>query len=52
MTTTLEKVLCTEKTRTTGGRDGMSSDGRLDIKLLSPGALGNGTNPEQMFAAG
>ena len=29
-----------------------SSDGRLDIKLSSPGAAGNGTNPEQLFAAG
>lgn len=39
---------------TTGGRNGASrsSDGRLDIKLLSLGAPGNGTNPEQMFAAG
>jgi osmotically inducible protein OsmC len=37
-----------------GGRNGASrnSDGRLDIKLWSPGAPGNGTNPEQMFAAG
>jgi len=24
----------------------------LDVKLSSPGAPGNGTNPEQMFAAG
>jgi lipoyl-dependent peroxiredoxin len=39
---------------TTGGRNGASrsSDGRLDIKLSSLGAPGNGTNPEQMFAAG
>src|SRR5215813_10979349 len=50
----LEKVLYTAKTHTTGGRDGASrtSDGRLDIKLSSPGAPGNGTNPEQLFAAG
>ena len=35
-------------------RDGTSrsSDGRLDIKLSSPGTSGNGTNPEQLFAAG
>lgn len=47
-------VLYTGKTHTTGGRDGMSrsSDGRLDIKLSSPGGPGNGSNPEQMFAAG
>lgn len=52
--TKLEKVLYTGKTRTTGGRDGasLSSDGRLDIKLSSPGSLGSGTNPEQLFAAG
>jgi Ohr subfamily peroxiredoxin len=51
---TPEKVLYTAKTHTTGGRDGASrsSDGRLDIKLSSPGTAGNGTNPEQLFAAG
>jgi len=54
MTKTLEKVLYTAKAHTTGGRDGASrsSDGRLDIKLSSPGRPGNGTNPEQLFAAG
>lgn len=54
MTMTLEKVLYTGKAHTTGGRDGASrsSDGRLDIKLPSPGTPGNGTNPEQLFAAG
>lgn len=52
--TTIEKVLYTASTHTTGGRDGASksSDGRLDIKLSSPGKPGNGTNPEQLFAAG
>src|ERR1700710_539600 len=52
--TTIDKVLYTAKTHTTGGRDGASrsSDGRLDIKLSSPGAPGTGTNPEQLFAAG
>ncbi|MDR6407130.1 organic hydroperoxide resistance protein [Paraburkholderia terricola] len=51
---TQEKVLYTGTTHTTGGRDGASrsSDGRLDIKLTSPGASGAGTNPEQLFAAG
>ena len=52
--TQLDKVLYTAQTHTTGGRDGASrsSDGRLDIKLSSPGAPGSGTNPEQLFAAG
>jgi Ohr subfamily peroxiredoxin len=52
--TQIEKVLYTAKTHTTGGRDGASrsSDGRLDIKLSSPGTSGLGTNPEQLFAAG
>ncbi|CAB3729903.1 organic hydroperoxide resistance protein [Paraburkholderia rhynchosiae] len=49
-----DKVLYTGKTHTTGGRDGASrsSDGRLDLKLGSPGASATGTNPEQMLAAG
>ena len=49
-----EKVLYTAKTHTTGGREGASrtSDGRLDIRLSTPGATGTGTNPEQLFAAG
>jgi Ohr subfamily peroxiredoxin len=53
-TMALEKILYTGKTHTTGGRDGASrsSDGRLDVKLSSPGGPGNGTNPEQLFAAG
>lgn len=52
--TPIDKVLYTAMTRTTGGRDGASrsSDGRLDIKLSSPGTSGAGTNPEQLFAAG
>lgn len=53
-TMTHEKALYTARTRTTGGRDGASrsSDGRLDVKLSSPGVPGTGTNPEQLFAAG
>ena len=49
-----DKVLYTGRTHTTGGRDGAarSSDGRLEVNLTSPGAPGNGTNPEQLFAAG
>jgi len=48
------KVLYTAKAHTTGGRSGASrtSDGRLDIKLSTPGSTGTGTNPEQLFAAG
>jgi Ohr subfamily peroxiredoxin len=51
---TIDKVLYTAHTRTTGGRDGAarSSDGYLDIKLSPPGGKGTGTNPEQLFAAG
>jgi Ohr subfamily peroxiredoxin len=49
-----EGVLYTAKTHTTGGREGQSrsSDGRLDVQLTLPGTPGNGTNPEQLFAAG
>jgi lipoyl-dependent peroxiredoxin len=53
--TQLGKVLYTAKVHTTGGRDGgasRSSDGRLDVKLSTPGSTGSGTNPEQLFAAG
>jgi len=51
---TPRKVLYTAVVHTTGGRQGTarSSDARLDIKLSSPGSLGDGTNPEQLFAAG
>ena len=54
MTTSLDKVLYTAHAHTVGGRDGASrtDDGRLDIKLTPPGQPGNGTNPEQLFAAG
>jgi lipoyl-dependent peroxiredoxin len=53
--TQLEKVMYTAKTHTTGGRsDGVarSDDGRLDIRLSRPAQPGEGTNPEQLFAAG
>jgi lipoyl-dependent peroxiredoxin len=52
---TLEKILYTAKAHTTGGREGGTSqtdDGRLDVKLSSPGGAGTGTNPEQLFAVG
>ena len=49
------KVRYTAKTHTSGGRRGgasRSDDGRLDVKFSAPGVPGNGTNPEQLFAAG
>jgi osmotically inducible protein OsmC len=55
LTQSTKKVLYTAKTHTTGGREhglSKSSDGRLDIKLSTPGTNGAGTNPEQLFAAG
>jgi Ohr subfamily peroxiredoxin len=50
----IDNVLYTGKTHTTGGREGAarSSDGRLDIQLSPPGSSGQGTSPEQLFAAG
>jgi len=50
----IDQVLYTAKTRTTGGRDGAarSDDSRLDIKLCAPGSHREGTNPEQLLAAG
>lgn len=49
-----EKIIYTARTHTIGGREGASrsSDGRLEVKLSSPGTSGVGTNPEQLFAAG
>ena len=48
------RVLYSARTHTTGGRDGASrsADGGLDVKLSTPGGPGDGTNPEQLFAAG
>lgn len=54
----IEKVLYRSKATATGGRDGraISSDNVLDVRLTIPkelgGAGGDGTNPEQLFAAG
>lgn len=54
----IEKVLYRATAKATGGRDGraVSSDNVLDIKLSTPKELGGGgsegTNPEQLFAAG
>jgi lipoyl-dependent peroxiredoxin len=53
-----EKILYTAHATATGGREGRatSSDKVLDVKLSTPrelgGAGGEGTNPEQLFAAG
>jgi len=49
------RVFYTAQTHTIGGREhgvSRSSDGHLDIKLSTPGTAGEGTNPEQLFAAG
>ena len=54
----LDRVLYTAHATATGGRDGkaVSADGILNVKLTTPrelgGAGGDGTNPEQLFAAG
>lgn len=54
----LEKTLYTAVATATGGRDGRtkSDDGAVDHKLSIPKGLGGpggeGTNPEQLFAAG
>lgn len=56
--TKLEKVPYRAHAKATGGRDGrvVSSDEHLNVKLVTPkelgGAGGDGTNPEQLFAAG
>ena len=54
----IAKIVYTATATTTGGREGRttSSDGALDVRLATPremgGAGGEGTNPEQLFAAG
>lgn len=54
----LEKTLYTAQATTTGGRRNgrsRSSDGQLEVTLNAPkelGGSGDGTNPEQLFAAG
>jgi Ohr subfamily peroxiredoxin len=54
MPTPLDKVLYTARTHAVGGREGTgrSDDGRIEVKLSSPGGAGNGTNPEQLFGVG
>src|SRR3989442_6478142 len=52
------KVLYTAEVTVTGGRSGMarSSDGAFEVKMSVPKEMGGsgdqGTNPEQLFAAG
>jgi Ohr subfamily peroxiredoxin len=51
------KVLYTAIATAEGGRDGQarSLDGNLDVRIVPPrelGGSGEGTNPEQLFAAG
>lgn len=54
----IETILYRAHANATGGRDGRAAtdDGRLDVSLATPrelgGAGGEGTNPEQLFAAG
>jgi lipoyl-dependent peroxiredoxin len=54
----IEKVLYQARAKATGGRVGraVSSDGALNVELTRPrelgGTGGEGTNPEQLFAAG
>lgn len=54
----IQQVLYRANAKSTGGREGraVSSDGVLDVKLTTPKELGGngaeGTNPEQLFAAG
>ncbi|HYX61028.1 MAG TPA: organic hydroperoxide resistance protein [Streptosporangiaceae bacterium] len=53
----LQKILYTAKAVVEGGREGhgRSLDGRLDVDLSVPEAMGGGgpgTNPEELFAVG
>jgi osmotically inducible protein OsmC len=53
----IEKVIYTARAKAMGGRVGTakSDDGQINLKLDRPvemGGKGNGTNPEQLFAAG
>ncbi|HEY3003897.1 MAG TPA: organic hydroperoxide resistance protein [Kribbellaceae bacterium] len=53
----LDKILYTARATAEGGRDGRTAtdDGKLDVIVAPPkelGGSGDGTNPEQLFAAG
>jgi len=53
--TSTKKTLYTARVRTEGARDGgrsRSDDGRLAIAHAAPNTPGDGTNPEQLLAAG
>jgi Ohr subfamily peroxiredoxin len=57
MSQPLAQKLYTATATATAGREGTAKadDGHLDVKLAMPKAMGgngNGTNPEQLFAAG
>jgi lipoyl-dependent peroxiredoxin len=57
MTIAVEKVLYTARATAEGGRDGRTAtdDGKLDVTVAPQkelGGTGDGTNPEQLFAAG
>ena len=57
MTIAVEKVIYTARATGQGGRDGHTAtdDGKLDVTVAPPkemGGNGEGTNPEQLFAAG
>jgi osmotically inducible protein OsmC len=54
MSNTLDQVIYTAHTHTTGGREGMgrSNDGAIDVGLSKPGSRLPGTNPEQLFGIG
>jgi Ohr subfamily peroxiredoxin len=55
---TIEKVLYRAHAHVTGGRDGRATipESNIDLRLTTPkelgGGGGDGTNPEQLFAAG
>ena len=57
MTIAVEKVLYTARATAEGGRDGRTAtdDYKLDVVVAPPkemGGTGEGTNPQQLFAAG
>jgi len=52
---TATKELYTATATATGGRDNgraRSRDGNLDLRIVVPGSGAEGTNPEELFAAG
>ncbi len=51
---TADKLVYTAKVHTTGGRDGAStsSDGNLDVKLVTPGSSRAGTTQSSYLPQG